>query len=150
GPSDGRSRRAPSPMPRRRRRTPPAAPRREWSSEAPRALDGALFPPCDLVGLVVGLLPSELHRSAEERKPDPVFPPRSGIDAMNLERGAIAIDRLVFRVGKAPAIERHVPREVDAGRCPTGNGPIDEDCAAVGVAPEIAHLPVTVHERLRR
>ena len=68
---------------------------------------------------------------------------------MNLERGAIAVDRLVFCVGKTPAIERHVPREVDAGRCATGNGPIDEDRAAVGVAPEIAHLPVAVHERLR-
>ena len=78
-------------------------------------------------------------------------PPAVGVDtpgARGRARNRSIGDLL--RLGQPGPVERQVPPEVVGGGPVAGVGAVEQDRAAVGVAAEVAHLPVAVQQRPRR
>ena len=78
-------------------------------------------------------------------------PPRLGVDAVAFERGAVGVDGVFLRVahGEARDVEREVVRELGEWWAGAAHRPVDQHGATVGIAAEVAELPVAVQERLR-
>ena len=64
--------------------------------------------------------------------------------------GAEAFDGGLLGFREARPVDRQVPAEVVTSRALARVGAVDQDGAAVGVAAEVAHLPVAVEERRGR
>ena len=112
-----------------------------------RALATWADPPVQLVGITERLLPGEGRHHRDDRQAQLPLEPAARVDSGSLQPRPVGLDRRLLRDRQPLPVERHIPEQVVQARRLAGVGLVDQDGAPVGVAAEVAHLPVAGHER---